>query len=67
MNKINDSKKRYLKRYEIALKDLQKTIKLELKGIKDEIFAPSSVISAQALDLIQENQKLKAVLELENE
>jgi len=55
----------YRRRYSRSLKDLQQMISSELAHLEDDNFEPSSAIESGAFHLIQNNNRLKALLEVD--
>jgi len=55
----------YKRRYKRTLLDMAAMIKGELEHLQDEIFEPSSAIDSGAFHLIQESNRLKSLLEVD--
>lgn len=53
------------RRYRQILRDLVLTAEGELAHLDDEIFTPSTAIEMGAFQLIQQSNRLKALLEIE--
>jgi len=70
MAKTRDLKGRlaiYKRRYRKTLQEMLLVIQAELEGLEDDIFKPSSAVESIALNLIQDGNRLRALLEVEEE
>ena len=62
---LSSRKAAYRRRYRRTLNDLLLLIKSEIEGLDDPIFEPSTATESTLLRLIQEGNRLKALLEIE--
>jgi hypothetical protein len=62
---LEERTKSYKRRYRRTLTDMMTAIQSELNGIDDDGFEPSSAVESTAFHIIQENNRLKSLLEVE--
>lgn len=62
---LSDRIKTYKRRYRKQVQEMIFMLQSELEHMDDEIFEPSSAIESGAFHLIQENNRLKSLLEVE--
>lgn len=57
--------KSYKRRYRRTLQDMMLTIQGELAHLDDDIFEPSAAVDSAAFHIIQESNRIKSLLEVE--
>jgi hypothetical protein len=62
---LESRKAAYRRRYKRTVKELLMMLQSEIEALDDETFEPSTAIESTLLHVIQEGNRLKALLEIE--